>query len=87
MTPFKLLSMGETAPTAAAVLEGVRRSRRCEFWPDELSYADVDLVEIRGHRQVTAAYLAGLAGARGAHLATFDRALALRFPGTAVLVT
>jgi hypothetical protein len=46
------------------------------FWPDSVSYADADLDHVRGHRQVTGAYLASLvAGRPGSSLATFDGGL------------
>ena len=35
---------------------------RHEFWPDDVGYADVPIQGIIGHRQVTDAYLAQLAG-------------------------
>lgn len=58
-----------------------------EFWPDELSYTDVDLRYVRGHRQVTDAYLASLAGSRSnATLATLDEGLAQVRPQQALLV-
>jgi len=81
-----LLRIGESMETAAAVLAGVRASTRCEFWPDSISYVDVDTSTITGHRQVTDSYLAALARAHSAQLATFDRALAARHPESCVLV-
>lgn len=81
-----LLRMGESSATAAAILAGVRASPRCEFWPDSLSYADVSLATIPGHRQVTDSYLAALAAHHSGHLATFDRALAARHPDICVLL-
>ena len=42
--------------------------------------------DIANHRQVTDAYLAALARARGARLATLDRGLAAAHPDVAVLV-
>ena len=81
-----LIRIGESNRTSAAVLAAVRASPRCEFWPDALSFADVDLSGIRGHRQVTDTYLASLAAGRGARLATLDAALAARHPQTCVLV-
>lgn len=48
----------------------------CEFWPNSLSYADVDLNHVVGHRQVTDAYLLALARTHSATLVTFDAALA-----------
>lgn len=69
-----LLRVGESSQTVAALLSALRD--RCEFWPDAVSYADMDFSGIRGHRHVTDAYLAALARSRGAKLATFDEALA-----------
>lgn len=71
-----LLRMGESSSTSAAVLAGIRAHQRCEFWTDDLSFQEVDLTGLRGHRQVTDAYLAALAGHHGGMLATFDAALA-----------
>ncbi len=82
-----LLRIGESMETAAAVLGGVRASERCEFWPDSLSYAEVDVSTIRGHRQVTDSYLAALARNGSTQLATFDRALAARHPESCLLLT
>lgn len=59
---------------------------RSEFWSDSLSYRDVDLERLPGHRQVTDNYLTALAGHRKGVLATFDEPLAARSPGTAYLV-
>jgi predicted nucleic acid-binding protein len=47
-----------------------------EFWPDDVSYTDVPVQGVIGHRQVTGAYLAQLARGHGSRLATFDQALA-----------
>lgn len=81
-----LLRVGETATTAAAVLTAVRALPSVEFWPDTVSYADLDLSQLRGHREVTDAYLAGLASANMAILATFDKGLAQRHPEGSVLL-
>lgn len=64
---------GESQATASAVLRAIRERPGYEFWPDALSYADVDLAGVRGHRQVTDAYLAALARSHdSALLATLD---------------
>lgn len=81
-----LLRIGESVETAKAVLAGVRASERCEFWSDSISYADVDVSTIHGHRQVTDSYLAALARHGSGRLATFDRALAARHSESCVLV-
>jgi toxin-antitoxin system PIN domain toxin len=81
-----LVRVGEGAATATAVLRAVHAVPSCDVWPDALSYADVDLTHVRGHRQVTDAYLVSLAMSHGARLATFDDGLALAAPGTVDLV-
>ncbi|QQS00624.1 MAG: PIN domain-containing protein [Austwickia sp.] len=75
-----LLRVGESGDTVSAVLAGLRDHPRVDFWPDDLSYADVGLREVRGHRQATDVYLAALAAARGGRLATFDRGIATLRP-------
>ncbi|MCL2788246.1 MAG: hypothetical protein FWD59_07100 [Micrococcales bacterium] len=59
-----------------------------EFWADSLPYAEADLTDVIGHRQVTDAYLASLVRQRGndARLATLDQALVSTHPDVAVLV-
>ena len=59
-----------------------------EFWPDELSYAQVNLSHVIGHRQVSAAYLVSLVQAHGpqARLATLDEGLVQLYPDVAGLV-
>ena len=71
-----LIREGQNAATARDVLDRLCSDSRHEFWPDNVSYPDVDVRGIVGHRQVTDAYLAHLARTRGGTLATFDRGLA-----------
>jgi predicted nucleic acid-binding protein len=71
-----LIREGQPAVTAWAILAGTAEHPQHEFWPDGLPYTDVPVQGIIGHRQVTDAYLAHLARARGARLATFDQAMA-----------
>lgn len=71
-----LIRVGETAATASQLLASMRESPRVDFWPDSISYADVALDHVTGHRQVADAYLASLAASHEAVLATFDGALA-----------
>ena len=69
--------LGESAAAAIAVLEAIRAMPSYEFWPDGLSYADVDLRHVAGYRQVTDAYLLDLVHHHsGARLATLDGGLA-----------
>lgn len=81
-----LIREGQPTATARAVMRGTTESPRHEFWPDDISYTDVPVTGLIGHRQVTDAYLAQLARARGARLATFDRALASLHSDVADLV-
>lgn len=75
-----LVRLGESAITAAEVIQRIRGLPTCEFWPDSISYADIDLEHVVGHRQVTDAYLVSLAQSRAATLATLDEALVSLFP-------
>lgn len=79
--------VGESITTIRAVLTAYEAHPDCSFWPDDLSYADCDLSHVRGHKQVTDAYLVSLAVARGGRLATLDQALAAGRPAETVLVT
>jgi toxin-antitoxin system PIN domain toxin len=78
--------IGESARAAAEVLQAVDAIGRCEFWADSLSYADTELSHVRGHQQVTDAYLANLASSHGGLLATLDEALAQALPSAVSLV-
>jgi uncharacterized protein len=54
------------------------------FWPDDVELSDPTYVPpevLRGHQQVTDAYLIGLAHRHGGALATLDRGLAAPLPG------
>jgi toxin-antitoxin system PIN domain toxin len=71
-----LLRNGAGSREVADVLRGISAADGHEFWADDLPYSDIDMRGVIGHRQVTDAYLAGLARSRGGRLATLDRALA-----------
>lgn len=81
-----LVRIGESHETATAVLTALHASGRCEFWPDSVSYAETDLRQVTGHRQVTDAYLVALADTRKAKLVSFDRRLAVAAPTTVELL-
>jgi uncharacterized protein len=81
-----LVRIGESARAACEVVKLMHAGSRCEFWADSLSYARADLSHVRGHRQVTDAYLASLAAANGGLLATLDQALARALPDRTLLV-
>lgn len=70
------VGVGASAKSAKALLESISAMPRHEFWPADVSYAEMPARGIVGHRQVTDAYLALLARRRGGILATLDEALA-----------
>lgn len=61
------------------VISSLQTSSLIEFWPDAISYKEVDISALQGHKQVTDAYLVALAAHHGGRLATFDEALALMY--------
>jgi len=81
-----LVREGQSAVAAREVLDGTTADPRHEFWPDDIPYTDVPTQGIIGHRQLTDAYLAQLARARGTRLATFDQAMAKLHSDVAELV-
>jgi uncharacterized protein len=82
-----LLRIGESARVAQDVVRAVHAVPGVEFWPDSQSYVETDLGEVRGHRQVTDAYLVSLAAGRpDAALATLDEGLVQSQQTRAVLI-
>ena len=69
---------------AMGLLDAVTALPEHDFWPDDLPLREAIPAgaPLLGHRQVTDAYLLGLAKARGGRLATLDRAV-LTLPGAA----
>jgi toxin-antitoxin system PIN domain toxin len=68
-------SVSATPAEAAQRLQILCSAPEHIFWPDTLSLTDVsrfDLAKLRGHRQITDLYLAGLAHHHGGKLVTFD---------------
>ena len=69
---------GVPVSTVVEKLRRLQSDRAHEWWPANISLADPKLFQlpaIRGHRQVTDVYLAGLAHSRGGRLVTFDGAV------------
>jgi uncharacterized protein len=81
-----LLREGQPATTGTAILAALTTNSRHEFWPDDISYPDVRMTGVVGHRQVTDAYLAQLARHRRGRLATFDEGLAALHQDVAELI-
>lgn len=82
-----LVRLGESPVAATAVIDALRDRPGTEFWSDSLSYREIDLAAVRGHRQVTDAYLVALARSHGARLATLDRALVQAHPRDAFVIS
>ncbi|HEY6508951.1 MAG TPA: TA system VapC family ribonuclease toxin [Vicinamibacterales bacterium] len=74
---------GSPSGSVANILDRLlafRASGHHEFWEASVSLADTGLfspAHIRGHAQVTDAYLLGLAWKKGGSLATFDRSISM----------
>lgn len=85
-TLVRLLMQLERLDSGAAVqvLSGLTAHPRHQFWPDTLTYSDILLRGVLGHRQVTDAYLAALARHHHGKLATFDKGLAALHSDVAV---
>ncbi|HTX00058.1 MAG TPA: TA system VapC family ribonuclease toxin [Acidimicrobiales bacterium] len=81
-----LIREGTSASDALAVLRGVCDAERHTFWSDELSYRDISLAGVVGHRQVTDTYLAELSRAHHGRLASLDGGLAAAHPDVVELV-
>jgi uncharacterized protein len=71
-----LIREGQAADAARALVAAVAADSRHDFWTDDVSYQDVRMAGVVGHRQVTDAYLAQLARVRDGRLASFDQGLA-----------
>lgn len=81
-----LLRAGESTAVAQQVFQAVAGNGRHEFWSDSVSYIDVAMSGVIGHRQVTDAYLAQLARHHDGNLATLDSGLAHLHDDVALLI-
>jgi toxin-antitoxin system PIN domain toxin len=81
-----LIRQGSSSTDAREALAVLTGHARHEQWLDDLSYLEIDLSRVLGHRQVTDAYLAGLARARQGRVATLDHGFAVTASDVAELV-
>jgi uncharacterized protein len=81
-----LVRTGQSAAAALEIVSAVEEADRHEFWSDSVSFADVDVVGVVGHRQVTDSYLAQLARSRKGQLARLDSGLAHLHGDVAILI-
>ena len=77
---------GHGIEQALALLGVVTAHARHHFWPDMLPYDKVRWHGVMGHRQVTDAYLAGLARHHGGKLVSSDKGLVALHPDLGVAV-
>jgi len=78
----KIIPEAVTPNEAIALLREVVRLKSHIFWPDDMSILDdaVPASLLIGHRQITDAYLLGLAIHHGGRLVTLDGGLATLLP-------
>lgn len=72
-----------TPKDAASMLRRIRSVAGHAFWPDDVVAADLPVFtdgHVKGHRQVTDAYLVSLARHHAGRLATFDHRLSAHLP-------
>lgn len=81
-----LVRLGERCETAVEILRRLHAMPGWRVVPDDISYVDVGLTSVRGHRQVTDAYLVGLAVRHGLRVTTLDAGLHSLHPTDSVLV-
>lgn len=81
-----LVRAGHSATAARDVVGAIESATHHEFWPDSVSFADIAVGGVVGHRQVTDAYLAQLARSREGQLATLDSGLAHLHSDVAVMI-
>jgi toxin-antitoxin system PIN domain toxin len=71
---------------AVAILRGFLEHPGHHFWPNHLTYELINWHGVLGHRQITDAYLAGLARANHGSLATLDNGLSILHKDIAELI-
>ncbi|GLU91186.1 MULTISPECIES: TA system VapC family ribonuclease toxin [Agromyces] len=81
-----LVRLGVPPSSVRAMLLALHEDPRIELWSESLSYTEVELGHVIGHRQVTDAYLAALARHHRGRLATLDEALHAALPESTLLV-
>lgn len=82
-----LVGSAHSAPAARDVIVAVGNATRHEFWLGDVSFADVQLPGVIGHRHVTDAYRAQLVRKRKARLVTLDEGLADVHSDVATLIS
>jgi toxin-antitoxin system PIN domain toxin len=82
-----LMNIGQMEASAArGILGQLTAHPRHRFWPDALGYEQISWRGVIGHRQITDAYLAGLARHFNGRLVTLDRGLGAVHPDITVVL-
>lgn len=81
-----LIRTGATPAEAIEILGSLTGHANHEFWAEGFPFTLAMLRGVVGYRQVTDAYLAEAARARGARIATFDLGLAALHPDVVELI-
>jgi toxin-antitoxin system PIN domain toxin len=81
-----VLRHGGMASDAMALLRDLTAHSRHSFWTDAVGFEQVSLAGVLGHRQVSDAYLAGLARHHAGTVATFDAGFAALHRDVVVLI-
>jgi predicted nucleic acid-binding protein len=78
----KIIPEAATPREALALLSEIVRHKNHVFWPDDIGIVDTPVPSsfLVGHRQVTDAYLLGLAIHRGGRLVTLDAGISSLLP-------
>ncbi len=77
---------GYSPDQALTLMQGLSQDPNHQFWSDDIDFDAGVLAGVRGHRQVTDAYLVALAKAKGGVLVTFDRGIAELRPTAVELI-
>jgi toxin-antitoxin system PIN domain toxin len=80
------MQRGHSVHDAMRLLQAISALPHHRFWPDALSYDEVRVAGVVGHRQVTDAYLAQLARHHRARLVSLDTGLLAAHTDVAVAV-
>ena len=81
-----LVRSGISASEAMLVLDGLRAQPWHRYWSADLPFQASHLDGVRGHRQITDAYLVALTKANGGRLVTLDRGIAALHADVELLV-
>jgi predicted nucleic acid-binding protein len=80
------LSEASGVQLAKAILRSIEQLPHHQFWAADLPFSSLPERGLRGHKQVTDAYLVAITRARKGRLATLDEALSAWHPDACLLI-